>query len=329
VHICGSHHHALFHSLILHIMKKLTLLVTCGFGMLAYTHAAEVWAPGVSLTDGWYDFNKYSKGGTPSCEDSRMTDDGNMCWAASVANVIAWWQEQNNVTSHYSDMGRIIPQGKDVYQTYVGVFENVGGNPAPAFRWWVDGTAVPGTRTVYGDEGGPQWTGDDGAIYYPDFYYSGGLLTNTNYTPTPLYSFADNPVTIADTKLSTNGYNVTLQHAAIVEALTAGYALSLEVATNDTTVGEHAITLWGVEYTEATDGVITLTKAYMTDSDDYHEGIVTAQVDKKGFLYDMKIANAAYQITNVHGLRTVSIPEPTTATLSLLALGGLLARRRR
>ena len=43
----------------------------------------------------------------------------------------------------------------------------------------------------------------------------------------------------------------------------------------------------------------------------------------------MKIANAAYRITNVHGLRTVSIPEPTTATLSLLALGGLLARRRR
>lgn len=36
----------------------------------------------------------------------------------------------------------------------------------------------------------------------------------------------------------------------------------------------------------------------------------------------MKIADAAYRITNVHGLRTVSIPEPSTAALSLLALGG-------
>ena len=44
----------------------------------------------------------------------------------------------------------------------------------------------------------------------------------------------------------------------------------------------------------------------------------------------MKIENASYQITNANGMRTtVTIPEPATVTLSLLALCGLAARRRR
>ena len=321
-------------------MKRSRILfagVLAAVSLFPFSHAfsAEVWAPGVSCEreGGWYDFNKYSKGGTPSSNDSRMTDDGNMCWAASAANVIAWWQEQNNVTSEYTDMGRTIPQGKDVYQTFVGVFENDGGNPAPAFQWWVDGSAVPGTRTVFGkDEGGPAWTGIDGETYYPDFYYSGGLLTSSNYTSTPFYSISDdNPVTIDDTKLATNGENVRLQHKKIVEALASGYALSLEVSTDADNSPEHAITLWGVEYTEAANGDITLTKAYITDSDDHYSGIVSAGVDGKGYLVGMEIDNLAYKITNAHGLRTIAIPEPSAFGL-LAGLGAFalaVSRRRR
>ncbi|MBQ6704911.1 MAG: PEP-CTERM sorting domain-containing protein [Opitutales bacterium] len=315
-------------------MKRSRLLfigVLAAVSLFPFSHAfsAEVWAPGVSWEEGWYDFNKYSKGGTPSSNDSRMTDDGNMCWAASAANVIAWWQEQNNVTSEYTDMGRTIPQGKDVYQTFVGVFENVGGNPAPAFRWWVDGSAVPGTRTVFGDEGGSAWTGIYGETYYPDFYYSGGLLTSSNYTSTPFYSISDsdNPVTIANSSSS----NLTVQNKAIVDALSSGYALSLEVSTNDGSLPGHAITLWGVEYTEAANGDITLTKAYITDSDDYYSGIVSAGVDGKGYLYGMKIDNLAYKITRADGLRTIAIPEPSAFGL-LAGLGAFalaVSRRRR
>lgn len=311
-------------------MKRSRILfagVLAAVSLFPFSHAfsAEVWAPGVSLSGGWYDFNKYSKGGTPSSNDSRMTDDGNMCWAASAANVIAWWQEQNNVTSEYPDKGTI-PQKKDVYQTFVGVFENVGGNPAPAFQWWVgvdvdgdgdsDSDVVPGTRTVFGDEGGPAWTGIDGKTYYPDFYYSGGLLTNSYYTSTPFYSFSGNPVTIANSSSS----NLTVQNKAIVDALSSGYALSLEVSTNDDNSPEHAITLWGVEYTEAANGDITLTKAYITDSDDKHEGLVGAEVNGKGHLHGMMIANLAYEITSAHGLRTIAIPEPSAFGL-LAGLG--------
>ena len=54
-----------------------------------------------------------------------LKDDSLMCWAVSAANVIAWWQEQNNIKSEYDYS--TIPQGKDVHQTFVAVFDNVGG----------------------------------------------------------------------------------------------------------------------------------------------------------------------------------------------------------
>ncbi len=208
-------------------------------------------------------------------------------------------------------------------------FANDGANPASAFQWWINGSTENLKRRADFDDKS-SWTSIDGNTYYPSYFYDGGFLTSTQYTSTPFYNIAADPVTIANTKLATNGQSITLQHRAIVEALEAGYALSLEVNTNDGTVGQHAITLWGVEYTEAANGDINLTKAYITDSDDYYNGIVEAKVDGKGYLYGMKIDDVSYKITNANGMRTtVTIPEPATVTLSLLALCGLAARRKR
>ncbi|MBQ7024313.1 MAG: IdeS/Mac family cysteine endopeptidase [Akkermansia sp.] len=315
-------------------MRKFTLSAIISPILITLSHAAEVWAPGVSWEGGWYDFNKYAKGGVSNGTSTYLKDDSLMCWAVSAANVIAWWQEQNNIKSEYDYSTSIIPQGKDVHQTFVAVFNDVGGNPAQAFQWWINGTKngsidyLP-LRTDFPDEDESSWTSIDGKTYSPNFFYSGGFLTDTDYTSTPFYNIAADPVTIANTKLTPNEGSLTLQNRAIVEALESGYALSLEVNTNDGTVGEHAITLWGVEYTEA-NGEITLTKAYITDSDDYYNGIVAAQVNGKGHLYGMQIDNGAYQITNANGMRTtVTTPEPATVTLSLLAFCGLAARRRR
>ena len=310
-------------------MRKFTLSAIICPILITLSHAAEVWAPGVSMEGGWYDFNKYAKGGESNGTSDYLKDDSLMCWAVSAANVIAWWQEQNNIQSEnwYST----IPQGKDVHQTFVAVFDNDGANPASAFQWWIDGSTqnLP-NRTSFDDNDTSSWTSIDGNTYYPGNFYSGGFLTDADYTSTPFYNIAADPVTIADTKLATNGESTTLQSRAIVEALEEGYALSLEVNTEDGTVGEHAITLWGVEYTEADNGDITLTKAYITDSDDRYDGIVEAMVNPKGHLYGMQIDNGAYKITNANGMRTtVTIPEPATVTLSLLALCGLAARRKR
>lgn len=316
-------------------MRKFTLSAIICPILITLSHAAEVWAPGVSMEGGWYDFNKYTKGGVSNGTSDVLKDDGLMCWAVSAANVIAWWQKQNNIKSEYDHNASIIPQGKDVHQTFVAVFNDVGGNPAQAFQWWINGTKngsidyLP-QRTNFPDEDESSWTSIDGNTYYPGPFYDGGFLTSTQYTSTPFYNIAADPVTIADTKLATNGESITLQSSAIVEALEAGYALSLEVTTGTGTTGEHAITLWGVEYTEAAYGEIKLTKAYITDSDDRYNGIVAATVDPKGYLCEMQIDNVSYKITNANGMRTtVTIPEPATVTLSLLALCGLAARRKR
>ena len=310
-------------------MRKFTLSAIICPILITLSHAAEVWAPGVSMEGGWYDFNKYTKGGVSSGTSDYLKDDSLMCWAVSAANVIAWWQEQNNIQSEnwYST----IPQGKDVHQTFVAVFDNDGANPASAFQWWINGSTLNlPPRTTFPDNVKSSWTSIDGNTYYPSYFYDGGFLTSTQYTSTPFYNITADPVTIADTKLATNGESITLQSRAIVEALESGYALSLEVTTGTGTTGEHAITLWGVEYTEAANGDINLTKAYITDSDDYYDGIVAATVDQKGYLCEMQIENGAYKITNANGMRTtVTIPEPATVTLSLLALCGLAARRKR
>lgn len=312
-------------------MCKFTLSAIICPILITLSHAAEVWAPGVSWEGGWYDFNKYAKGGVSNGTSGFLKDDSLMCWAVSAANVIAWWQEQNNIKSEYDHSASIIPQGKDVHQTFVAVFDNDGANPASAFQWWIDGSTLNlPNRTSFDDDDECSWTSIDGDIYYPGYFYNGGFLTSTQYTSTPFYNIAADPVTIADTKLATNGESITLQNSAIVEALESGYALSLEVTTGTGTIGEHAITLWGAEYTEAANGDIKLTKAYITDSDDYYNGIVAATVDPKGYLVGMKIVDASYKITNANGMRTtVTIPEPATVTLSLLALCGLAARRKR
>lgn len=110
--------------------------------------------------------------------------------------------------------------------------------------------------------------------------------------------------------------------------------------------GRTALTLWGVEY----DADGNLTTMWLTDSDDYEEKIfsVSATLDREKnkiylgdkvvdgdrsyYLYD-GMSNVFIGEINVLNTDESStwrlVPEPTTATLSLLALAGLAARRRR
>lgn len=105
----------------------------------------------------------------------------------------------------------------------------------------------------------------------------------------------------------------------------------------------HALTLWGVEYDE--DG--NLIQVWLTDSDDYINQIfsVSAVMNKEenriylgewdddhynweGYGENVYIDGVFILDTSVLENWQI-VPEPTTATLSLLALAGLAARRRR
>ena len=55
-----------------------------------------VFAEGVTLTSGWYDVNKKAQGDN---------GDINMCWAATSANMIQWFQDR------YKAAGKTLPAG--------------------------------------------------------------------------------------------------------------------------------------------------------------------------------------------------------------------------
>ena len=73
-------------------MKRLflsVLFVTLCAG-LAQAETTTVWAKGVSAEGGWYDVNKQG----PNDDND---GDKNMCYAASAANLITWWQDSLTV----------------------------------------------------------------------------------------------------------------------------------------------------------------------------------------------------------------------------------------
>lgn len=243
--------------------------------------ADSVWAPGVTLDGGWVDYNK-DRGQTPGNDDSLM------CWAASSSNIITWWQNQQNGT-----MPDSIPTASpwDVFRT---ITTDSGSNPRFALGWYVNGS------------GGNTWTWDESNSTQ---YQSGGFLQS-------VYCTADNPVYIANR--NTSASNTYAQAAALVGALDSGYAMTLEVGIAGTTgnvPSSHAITLWGLDYETDKDGNISITGAYITDSDDSHAGLVSCAVklsENSIILTPQKgsLTQIAYTINRADGMNANGYLDP-------------------
>ena len=107
------------------VLAIISLMVTT-----TVAQAAEAWAPGVSLDDGWVDYNK-------TAINAGYMADTNMCWAYSASNVITWWQNQNADT--LTSSGVTVPQNEQIVKTFVGVFSNVGGVPSDGYSWYING----------------------------------------------------------------------------------------------------------------------------------------------------------------------------------------------
>ena len=87
-----------------------------------------IWAEGVSTAGGWYDVDK-SWDGTDSM----------LCYAASAANLIAWWQQRSHLVSSAPD------NIEGIWNTYRAACQNpnTGGDPLAAMNWWVSGIYAP------------------------------------------------------------------------------------------------------------------------------------------------------------------------------------------
>ncbi len=289
-------------------------MVAIGLLTAMGTQAETVWTHGVSLDGGWYDANKTTEddgveiwGGNmeyPNDDtgEGAKTDD-NMCYAASAANLLAWWQAQ-----YKKEDG--VPQGVDnIWKTFVdNSLKDSGGTMPAAVQWWL--------------------TGNDNSSYTDlattDGFYKSYTAGQELFDTTKDNLFIS---TIGATRL------------ALVDALNGGKGVSL-LTKNLKNGGGHALTLWGLEYEN---GVIT--KMWLTDSDDYTmkpellevsmnpdspDGAYTFVLGTDTFLLE-KAYTINPSVSDGWGMERVqnNIPEPTSATLSLMAMAAFALRRRR
>ena len=221
-----------------------------------------VFADGVTLTSGWYDTNKRNNGNTHG--------DIMMCWAASAANIIEWWQDR------YQAAGKSLPQGAttgpgDIYELEtMELFKEQwttlerGAQVFQAVTWYFEGTnlckdASPGTSAQPVGAGGyySSLMTDLRAHMYCGYEY----LYFTN-----LYSGEINNYYIWGNGSGLTGIDRLKAFSDIVVDVMGKGVASMAVALSaNLASGHHATTLWGYEIDNAT-GLIT--RLWITDSDD-------------------------------------------------------------
>lgn len=301
-------------------MKKIILAILAGAG---FTQAATttMWVEGVDQAGGWYDANKTSASG-----------DDLLCWAATASNLITWWQDKYTLPAG-------IPNTVDNIWGYYknAVNADMGGDPLAAIQWWISGVYVPLTREEY--ERSVYGMGTSSVL--PSF--DGHYFNEYGLEYYDLHNFMNMDLRMASMN------DITRIEDDLLYVVGKGCGVGLTITSDVETMG-HAITLWGIEYEESTKEI---TKFWLTDSDDaqygYNQGglfsVNVTKENNKLYIHDNAMYRENRKVyvdgyvaidpneSNSWGIpfatMAMAIPEPSTATLSLLALAGLAARRRR
>ena len=289
----------------------------------AATGTGIVWAQNVSQERGWYDANKI--------DNNDGDADDNMCYAASAANLIAWWQNGEYGQNLTSSAPRDID---DIWQTYVTSNDNkynwsTGGKQGAALNWWVSGVYLPQTdadmerffsETVWETP----LTFEPFEGYYFDQYGLTKSQLGALINETWIYGYTSWSISAVDFR----------------ELFYTGSCIALTIYAEGAP-WSHAITMWGAEYEKG-----ELTALWLTDSDDYtvttdprlfkvEAELTTDENGVEKIFLDKDAYGEGFFIAEVYALNASAskswqlVPEPTSATLSLLALASLAARRRR
>lgn len=236
-------------------MKRsaLCLAILCALSHpSAWAETQELWAHGVSKDSGWYDTTKTWSG------------DSEMCWAATAANMLSWWQHWDASTP---DNGTTPPQG--ALNIYNQLKSDYGSDLADTgavigIDWWFNGSTSAqfwSSQFTYNRE---SVLAKGGGGYYTGLYENVGFQGD--------YFVKDGYLSYSD--VNTNLLSSMKSHQTVGLGISQG---------EDT---GHSITMWGVEYDTASN---TVSKLYVTDSDDYEGGLITLtcstkQNDDKMFL---------------------------------------------
>ena len=218
---------------------------------ISFTHfekSEAVFAKGVSHTSGWYDVNKKGDGTT-------LHGDALMCWAASSANMIAWWQDRYSETYGNLPSGAVSGTGDEYELALFELYQqhwknNYGSEVYFGIPWYFSGENRGGTMVnsaqPYAGTGG-YWQAEWPAIE---------AVMGHDYVPYVQYYAGWGPWR-PDTSI--DAWDVMTRY--IVEGIRDG-VMSISINAGFSAI--HAITLWGYELNE--DGRVG--KVYVTDSDD-------------------------------------------------------------
>lgn len=295
-------------------------------GLSASAVAETLWVYGVSEHGGWYDADK---------TDSKL--DENKCWAAVSANLINWWQNQYQIPKTFDyGLTYTIPDEDAVWAEYREKTKTVMSNVESGVDWWWNGGNTNNEFDNNPFTGSPK--SPDCWVYY-------------TYLCMPEMGIKHNRadylkiIEPESTDLSTYLYEALTTNDA-----RKGIGINVGASQN---ASLHGVTMWGAEF----DDNKKLTALWLTDSDDN----ILNKVGENGSAVDLGLfkvnveytdkglylADYWYQEASIIESITVldaaatdawsmeriyltsPIPEPTTATLSLLALSAMAARRRR
>ena len=229
-----------------------------------------VFADGVTLTSGWYDVNKIGNG--------QQNGDINMCWAASCANIIQWWQDR------YVEAGNTLPAGAvtgpgTTYQLalmemYHELWDNSrGGTTSHGITWYFEGRNIM-KEAAAGSHAQPLSNNTGG--YYSSIWEN-QILPHVYHD----YDYVVVPGIVEYNDLISTEYNnyylwgngsglsdeqrLRKFTELVVEFMDRGIvSLAVSLGSNLGTL-HHATTLWGYEIDNATG---LLTRIWITDSDD-------------------------------------------------------------
>lgn len=333
------------------INKGLALVATAGLFACSAAFGDVHWVDGVNEQSGWYDANKIPDKYGLWVEGNK--GDERVCHAAAAANLVAWWQNRYKGTKLLANCPT---SAKDIWQTYKShQVTDASGTIAYSFQWWITGVNKPETaeeaaRTMSG------YSSVDKAFEATDGFFFDYLSS---------YATGEIDGSGADTGIAAqlNAFIETINVSSFTEAASTminaieahkGVGLRLQGSS-----GAHAVTLWGIETNVQFEGVSSVVhKLWLTDSDDSKKTYggftdpclfyVLVTANEKGEMVILNHGDSDTALVSDHGLdkfivtgiTTIdpsvsdkwfesALPEPTTATLSLMALAALAARRRR
>jgi len=267
-----------------------------------------VWAEGVSESDGWVDYNKDGN------------NDSQLCWAASSADIIDWWQKKASVAGVSIPTGT--PTGSNIFPAFKETFGNVALGTNVGWEWYFSGYSSA-SKTY------------SGGAYWKDYVDSLNIPANGSL---PGYIGFGQAYDVNEG--DSNYANLV---STLTTKLEEGAGISLVIVPSNESSG-HAVTLWGMEVDDG-----KLNKIYITDSDDgatklaaYNVSFQTETVEsgdgketpittwERTKIYLTNYYGGSYYISSWSSL-SIAVPEPSAFGLfaGLVAIALAVAPRRR